>query len=775
MIHPRTLKALEFERITARLADCCLSAQGRRRALALGPMPDRDAVDAAVRLHEEAALCFSTPCADGRNFSLLPFPDVQVMLDAAEGGNVRTCPDAETFWALREVLRQAMGARCAIDRPEAAAQWPGLLALADAPLPKQLAAALIRCISDDALIRDESSPELHRLRGELRRLHQDCLHKVKEFAQRYNIGHYLQDEFMTLASDRYVLPLKADFKGRLQGIIHDWSQTGETCYFEPMFLLEINNRLQELKHEEREEELRILRYLFDLFLAALPEVRNALTLLTELDLLQAKRRLAGDFGEGYCLPLTNEGIGLFAARHPLLALAARSGEGEREARPLDIELRPGDRALVITGANAGGKTVCLKTLGLIVAMCQSAIPVPVGRGSRLPWFSRMDAFIGDEQSLEDSVSTFTAQVRHLGRAWDHLDRDGLVLLDEFGAGTDPAQGAALAQAVLEALGEKGTTAVAATHFPSLKTYALTTEGVRAASMLFDTRTRRPMFVLAYDQVGASRALDVAKEHGLPETILVRAQKLLLQDGEDATPVLDRLNDLAVRRESELAGLQAQRRQFEERRATLEGRMERERAALAGDVREKAQEILRAYQEGRAGRRQALKELGRMRAELEGSRTAEAEEAIPVAIVPGMKVRHAGLKRQGVVTEVDVRRGRLRLDLGGVSLWAGMAEVAPVADEDRPAPARGVTTSGIPVPLRLDVRGLDAESALAELDVFLDRTLLRGSSEVEVVHGRGTGVLRRRIHEALRAMRAVESFVLAPEDRGGDGMTIVSLR
>ena len=322
MIHTRTLNSLEFGKITEYLAGLCCSGVGRERALALAPLPDSEAVTLAARLYEEAATWAARPVGDGgKGFSLAAFPDVGGLLHAAERPQSR--PDADAFWALREVLRLAQSAQAAINTPEAPRHWPHLLELAQAaPMPVQLTAALSRCISDDGLIRDESSPELYRLRGELRRLHQSCMRKVKDFALQYNMLPYLQDEFMTLSSDRYVLPLKANFKGRMRGIIHDWSQTGETCYFEPMFLVEINNRLQELKHEEREEEQKVLAYLRDLLAAELPGAWAALDLLARLDVLQAMRRLA-DLYDGRCISLSpvEEGISLLEARHPLLALA----------------------------------------------------------------------------------------------------------------------------------------------------------------------------------------------------------------------------------------------------------------------------------------------------------------------------------------------------------------------------------------------------------------------------------------------------------------------
>ena len=785
MIHPRTLQALEFGKIVEHLATLCCSGAGRDRALALVPLPDAESVTWATRLYEESSVWAAQPVGNGRPFALTAFPDVGGLLNATHRS--AHSPDADAFWALGQVLRQARDAHASICTPAAATQWPSLLALAEAtPLPQQLTAALTRCISDDGLIKDESSPELYRLRGELRRLHQSCMHKVKDYALQYNMLPYLQDNFMTLSSDRYVLPLKANFKGRMQGIIHDWSQTGETCYFEPMFLVEINNHLQELKHEEREEERKVLTYLHGLLQQELPGAQAALNLLAELDLLQAKRRLAALYGgRSVSLSPEAEGIHLAGARHPLLALArTREDENSRKVspvRPLDITLRPGERALVITGGNAGGKTVCLKTLGLTVVMVLSALPVPVEAGSHLPWFERMDAFIGDEQSLDDNVSTFTAQIDHLAKAWKHLDQNGLVLLDEFGAGTDPAQGAALAQAVLDELLEKHTFVLAATHFPALKSYALTREGVRAASMLFDPDTRRPLFRLAYDQVGASLALDVAREHRLPEAIIRRAEHYLLQDGQDTSLLLERLNQLAAQREKELGILRQEQQKARQGLTRVREQFEQERARLHDEVRARAAELMRAWKEDRATAKQALKEMSRLRAGLAQPREdadAASDVPQPVHFVLGQTVLHRVFNKSGRITDMDERRKRVRLDLNGVSLWAEMKDLRASTQPGQPIPsgAKDVTRlASDGFSLRLDLRGMRAEQALAEVERFLDKALLDGASEVEVIHGRGTGVLRRQVHDMLRANTAVERFALAPEDRGGDGMTIVSLR
>lgn len=782
----RTLKALEFGKVLEHLAGMCVSEAGRRVSLGIAPLSDADSVAAVQTLFDEVR----TWAGQG-GFRLYAFPDLEGLFPSLEketfasGSDAGFLIDTDALWALRETLGLLRKALASID--ESPKLWPALHALAHAsPLPEMTLSALARCLGDDGLIRDESSPELALVRGELRRLHQGCLRKVKEFAVQYNIVNYLQDDYMTLASDRYVLPLKSNFKGRIQGIIHDYSNTGETCYFEPMFLVEQNNRLQELKHEERKEEREVLRYLASLVRGELPYVRVAWDLLVRLDVEHAKCGLASAF-DGCCATVSppEEGapLSLLAARHPLLALDPQIRK-QGGPHPVDLLFRPDDRALVISGGNAGGKTVCLKTLGLLVTMTLAGLPIPAGKGSVIPWWSSIHAFIGDEQSLDDHLSTFTAQIRHLAQAWGDTNASSLILLDEFGAGTDPAQGAALAQAVLDGLLERRAYVVAATHFPALKTYALTRDGVRAASVLFDPSTKRPLFRLAYDQVGASQALDVAREHGLPESVLRQTEQYLLLDGEDMTAVMDRLNTLATQRERELDALRAEQERIREKRKVLQERFDRERQKLIAEVREHSARILKDWQDGRAGHKQALRELAKVRATLIASEPAASAETAPPAFAiaqlkPGQKVLHRPWNKQAVVREVDVRQSRVKLDLNGVTLWADAALLGEAENTGREKVSSGVLLRTTSSPgdreisfLRLDLRGKRADLALSELSQYLDKALLSGREGAEIVHGRGTGVLRKEVHAFLRTFPGIASFALAPEDQGGDGVTLV---
>jgi DNA mismatch repair protein MutS2 len=801
----RAMHALELGKVLACLAGFAVSEPGSRACLDLRPLRDPDAVGLSEKLRREAEIF-----EQGRLFflrcdtRLAPFADMEPFLRFA--ASPRAVPDMDDLFALRDLLIQGKEKIEAMRTdPAAAENWPlWLERCASLPLPARCASALFRCLADDGRIRDEATPELARVRGELRSLHQQCVRRVKDYAAEYNILHFLQDSFMTLSSDRYVLPLKTDFKGRLQGIIHDYSQTGETCYFEPLFLVEVNNRLQNLKREEREEERKILEYLGGLVREDLAGIRAVYEFLVDLDLLCARSALAGCYAGRMVEFSGDRGLFLRAARHPLLALAAspagrKAMENSAQRRdqdadagfgpappaqaavPSDIELPPDRRALIISGGNAGGKTVCLKTVGLIALMGLCALPVPVEAGSVLPPWDEVHAFIGDEQSLEDNVSTFTAQIAHLSRIWQGLSGRSLILLDEFGAGTDPAQGAALAQALVDCLLNSGAVLVAATHFPALKAYALSTSGVRAASVLFDPESKKPLFRLAYDQVGASRALDVAREHGLPEEILRRAEQYLLLGGEDSSALVERLNALEVSRGREIEALRLERLSLADKERKLRAEFASERSRVFDQLREEAQKVLKDWKAARVSHKTALKELSRLRAPLAKAATPGKEKARPQVdfsvLSARQKIRYIPLKREGVILAVDERKKRVQLDFAGISLWADASDLEslPEAAQIQPATSAKVGISSSFGPLSLDLRGERADTALSGLERFLDRAVLGGREEIEVVHGRGTGVLRREVHSFLKNSPLVRAFRIAPEDRGGDGMTIVELK
>ena len=446
---------------------------------------------------------------------------------------------------------------------------------------------------------------------------------------------------------------------------------------------------------------------------------------------------------------------------------------------MDIALEDGQKAMIVSGGNAGGKTVCLKTVGLIGLMAFSGLPVPVKEGSRLPFWTKVFVIMGDEQSLEENVSTFTAQIQYLRRVWDEVDENSLFVLDEFGAGTDPSQGAALAQAVIDSLVEKQATTFTATHFPALKAYAMAAKSVRAASVLFDPGTKKPLFKLAYDQVGASIALDVAKEHGLPNEILTRAEKYLLLDGSDTSAVLDRLNELAVKREGELEAIEQERERIKQKRSRLETNFEKERTRLLKDVQAHAQEVVKQWQADKIGRKETRKKLAQVRVQVEelGVKNEKVLTFSFADIVPGKKVSYLAWNKSGIVLEVNEKKQQVKVDIGGVAMWIKADNLGPESKTQKPTSRGAKAVGGAPSDLvvEVDLRGNRADVAIAELERAMDGALRKGAGKMEIIHGRGTGALRREVHDFLKHYPSVENFSLANEDRGGDGMTIVTLK
>jgi DNA mismatch repair protein MutS2 len=778
----RTLTLLEFPKVLERLSQLAASEPAAASCRTLSPLGDQ-----ALLAREQQKLAEALELRRDAAFLFSPFPDIEPLFAVLE--SERRVLDLDALVALAHVLSKGAALREALGQGEAG---QSLLrdTVAGTPWPKKTHAALTRCLSNDGRLRDESSPELFSVRQEIRSIHQTILTRVKEFIGEKELGPFLQDDYVTISSDRYVLPLKTNFKGRIPGIIHDYSQTGETVYVEPFFLVEVNNRLQELKNEEREAEAKVMSFLTGLGRDERREIAASYRLLVDCDVLWAKAAFADLIGG--TLPEVGEhcAVHLLAARHPLLVLAA-SPDAKASVVAQDLVLAEDQRALIVTGANAGGKTVCLKTLGLLAIMALSGLPIPAGEGSQLPYFHKVFVFLGDEQSLEDHLSTFTAQIRHLSRVWPDIAADTLVLLDEFGAGTDPSQGAALAQAVVDGLLDRGAYLAAATHFPALKAYGLSRPGVRAACMLFDAKTKKPVYRLAYDQVGASIALDVAREHGLPEDILERASRYLLLDGGDAGQIFDRLNELALRREHELEDLAATRVRDAQQVQKLKERLMKAQDTLVEEIRNLSRDIARRHEAGRLGRKEAQKALADARKRLIDESSAitggEAEKSSATKSIDfselavGETVRILSWDKTATVREKDLKRQAAKVDIGGVSLWVNASDMAPEGAAGTKAGGVTVTAaerqgSGAPgLGLVLDLRGMRAEMAESELAAFIDTAILRGHGELEIIHGKGTGALRREVHRLLKEHPQVASFALAPEDRGGDGMTMVMLQ
>lgn len=761
----RTLRLLEFHRVLDFLSSFAVSAPGKKSCLHLSPATDLLTVEQRTEI-----LRLVIAMTRDQAFVLGPFPALDdLWAIVARETEVLT---NDNLWGVKQVLLQAKQLRTEIltlDEDRYSLLRAGF---PSAGWPEAAWSGLNRCLDVDGRLKDESSPKLFALRQELRHLHGQCTKKVTDFLEIGKIGEYLQDDFLTISSDRFVLAVKANFKGRIKGIVHDYSQTGETCYVEPLFLIDLNNRLRDLKQEEREAEFEVLRFLTGLVRQDKGLIEEAYLWLIAMDVDFAKAKFASVLDAVPVSMRPGASLSLRRVRHPLLII------GKQSVQPLDIELNQNEQGLIISGGNAGGKTVCLKTLGIAALMALTGLPVPADEGSVLPLWSDVFVFIGDEQSLDDHVSTFTAQITHLARVWPQIHSNALVILDEFGAGTDPSQGAALAQAVIDELLAKGGWVAAATHFPALKAYALSAPGIRAASVLFDPTTKRPMYSLAYDQVGTSLALDVAREHGLPREILVRAERYLLLDGQDTSQVLERLNELAATREQEVMNLRRDRREAGEKLTQERERLQRERTKILSELKSKSQEIVREWRAGRTSRKQALQELAQARIAVSATPLTLAE-SIPSltleSLETGLMVIYSPWARQARVMEKDMKKSQVKLDFQGVGIWADIQDIVPAKEQGQRLAKSGHVVRSEPVAsMHLDLRGKRADEAVSSLSKYIDQAILSGLKVLEIIHGKGTGALRKEIHASLRGNPAVQSFCAAPPDRGGDGVTLIEL-
>ena len=591
----------------------------------------------------------------------------------------------------------------------------------------------------------------------------------------------LQEPIVTLRNDRYVVPVRADARGRVKGIVHDQSGSGQTLFIEPLVMVELGNTWREAQLKVQAEEERILDELSRLVGAQAEALEETLAALATFDFWLARARLSDELDAVRPETVATDDVVLLSARHPGL-----SGH----VVPIDVRLGTDFRALVITGPNTGGKTVALRTIGLLALMHQSGLPIPVAPGSRLPVFADVFADIGDEQSIAQSLSTFSGHMRSIVRIVEAAGKGSLVLLDELGAGTDPTEGSALAQALLDRLIAAGALVAATTHYAELKTYAHNTAGVENASVDFDLASLRPTYHLTIGLPGASQAFAIAERLGLPDSVVADARSRLGQAQAEFEQTLASIRETRASTEDALARAaaseeraRAARHEAEEERRVAR----REREQALADARVEAQQQLAQVQAEIAAARELLERQTLTEQLLEHSTArlteligepAPEETPVPASGVPvgvGQYARSAS-GWQGTVEAIDAEKGEATLAAGSMRINVPLAELSPAAPprEDvlrappapRPAPRA--------VPSSLDLRGARVEEALESLDTYLDQAAVAGASRLTVIHGHGSGALRDALRARLSGHPLVKSWRPGERGEGGDGATIVEL-
>jgi DNA mismatch repair protein MutS2 len=795
-LDPADLDFLDWPALLARLGDLAQSDRGRQLCLALPLFQSRAEAQSRMADVAEAASLL----AAGEALPSLSFPEIEAHLDAVEKGIPLSAEELKQVAAQCEVTVGVRRRFEHLDRAGATGPRAPRLAAIVASLSAQEDLVFHARDTFDASgeLRDSASPELFRLRRERDQMAVRARSEAERALHSEEYAPYLQDEYVTLREDRFVLPLRASFKSMGLGIVHDTSGSGETVFVEPTRIVELNNRLKVAEIEIRRESRRILEELAALIAGAAPALRADREILTQLDVVFAAARL-GHASDAVPVELVAEPVvDLAALRHPLLALRP-AGEAAAARRPStpkvvanDVTLGqvPGKsdaRILVISGPNAGGKTVLLKAVGLAALAARAGLLIPTGGGGRIGFFDRVLADIGDQQSVLGDLSTFSAHLTNVGRILEAAGADHganvLVLCDELMAGTHPEQGAALARATLEALADSTALVITTTHYDSLKGLTEGDPRFRNAGMEYDLAHLRPTFRLKDGLPGRSYALDIAARMGLPEAVLARARALV---GAGSLGLEEILRDLE-KREATLAGAQAAleqaREDLEDARRDLEQRIGEE-AAAAQSLTQRERQLAASSREviDRAVRdaREAIKDVVR---EVRQARTLPAALAAREKLEKTAEAARAGLPAPAT-PELDVARLREALANRALGVSSDKKPAARPASSGK-ADARGPRSAPAPseeVPLTIqtrsnsvDVRGQRADEALRAVEAFLDQAALDGADTIFVIHGHGTGALRKAVREFLAVSPYVGRFRPGGPGEGGDGVSVVSLR
>jgi DNA mismatch repair protein MutS2 len=775
----RDLKALEFDKVIHLVMEYCASEPGREATTELHP--SIDAVEVRRRLDSTAEMAGLRSHAG--SIPISEFTDQRpYLLVAARAGAIL---GGEALVKVRDFIVRSRHVggfmRSRVERfLHVAALVHNLLA------PKELADAMLGALADDGGILDDASPELKRLRSRLRDERAELEARLLRSLNAAGMESFVSDFIVTVRNRRFVLPMKLNYAERFEGIVQDRSVSGETLFVEPMWAVELNNRLMMLEREAEAEETRILARLTAMVGGYAPELQLTFDAMVALDALNARAIFAERFR---CVEpeLVDEGIDFIGARHPLLMTSGR------EVIPIDVKIGAGQRGIVISGPNTGGKTVALKTVGLLSLMAQAGMLIPALAGSKATVFRSVFADIGDEQSIESNLSSFSGHIANLSEIVRSLIEPALVILDEPGAGTDPAEGAALAIGLMNHLGTRRCMLAIATHSTAVKLHAYSQAGFEAAAVDFDADRLTPLYRLKPHTIGQSYGLAVARRLGLPEEIISAAEQSMGAGSIQLTDALKRLD-------AERAKLNAQAEKLREREASL-ARVEqeivqsaektRERAALERKrLRAEVADLIEELRRDGAALMDELKTQAKSRTDLKGFITkaaAKLESLAPAADNKTGPQSDAPLKVGDSVEIGDIRGELIVLESGRAVISRGglRIEVAPErlrrsaasASENRPVQAKAATvTFSVEGGERneLNLIGMRTADALRKLEEFLDTAFLTNRAEVRIVHGIGSGALRKAVTEYLETSPYCASFRGAEPHHGGAGATIVQM-
>ena len=787
-MNERYQRVLEYPKILNRLAGLAVSAMGKERALALRPSGDFDMVRRLQAQTEEAS---SVIAYTGGN-PMSEFDDVREYLKLSTVGATLSM---KALLSVAGALRACRTVRKALvtereDTPILTEM--GSRIASNRMLEEDITNAII---SEDEMS-DHASPELYDIRRHIRVINDRVRDKLNSYIRSASTQKYLMDSIITMRNGRYVIPVKAEYRQQVPGLVHDQSGSGSTLFIEPMAIVEAGNELKEWTLKERQEMEKILKDFSARIAPDAPMIASSLGILADLDCVFARAYLAREMNAVEPKLNADGRVNLIRARHPLI--------DPEKVVPSNLWMGEDFTTLVITGPNTGGKTVTLKTVGLLTLMAQSGMQIPAQFGSEIAVFDEVFADIGDEQSIEQSLSTFSSHMTNIVEILKNVTPRSLVLFDELGAGTDPTEGAALAMAILEHLLNLHVTTLATTHYSELKAFALSTRGVENASVEFDVETLRPTYRLSIGVPGKSNAFEISRKLGLPESLIAAAGERLTRDQirfEDVIANAEYHRQIAEKEQklAEQAHIETQRirseaekerREYESQREAMIRKAKDDARRIMQKAQRESEQIISELKKAKSTQAYKEHELHGMRARLQGGIDELADKIVPVQPAEGeapteLKVgEHVILgnlaARATVLTAPDAK-GDFMVQAGAMKMKANLKTVRRAPEEpkkkEKPKAKAQASVSVAPrqASMECDVRGMTVEEALVQVDLFLDGAQMNSLKTVTIIHGKGTGALRAGIHSHLKRHPGVAEFRLGRYGEGEDGVTIVTLK
>ncbi len=791
-MNEKSLKALEYTKIIEQLADKGVSPMAK--GLAKGLMPATDFEE--VRLRQDETEEAVQILLKNSGVPLEGLSDVAKLVKKTEIGSYL---DPGELLVLMEFLRVSKRMKVFIkkEKEDQALTTPRISKLIrEIETMPDIEKRIDRSILNENEVSDEASGELRQIRRQLNQTNDKIRSTLQGFITSSRNQTYLQDQIITLRQNRYVVPVKQEYRNQVKGMVHDQSTSGATLFIEPMAVVDLNNKLKQLKMAEEKEIERILREISNEIALKKNEILKNQDLLGMVDFIFSKGKLALAM-EASGPKVNNRGfVNLKNARHPLL--------DPKEVVPTNIWIGKDFNILVITGPNTGGKTVSLKTLGLLSLMGQSGLQIPADSGTEITIFDHIFADIGDEQSIEQSLSTFSSHMTNIVEIYKNLTENSLVLFDELGAGTDPTEGAALAMAILEDLKSTGTKVVATTHYSELKQYALVHPEVENASVEFDVKTLRPTYRLSIGIPGKSNAFDISRKLGLSPEIIDLAKSLITQENLQFEDVLQNIEKNKSTIEEEKIEIQRLKNEMEELKHKYREKLEKvenQKQKMVSQAKKEAQSLVKKAKteteeiienlrrlEHEQERKKVNQEIEKARVKL-GSKALEykdsqrvmeepAKHEPPKNLKPGERVKILSLNQEGHVLSSEDDKGEVQVQAGIMKVnikTSNLKRLSPREDQQKSKTSKMIKSKSQNIRSDIDVRGKNLEEALFEVDKYLDDSYIAGLSQVMVIHGVGTGVLKAGLNQMLKAHRHVQFFRAGKYGEGGAGVTIVDLK